>query len=405
MSRRTSDSNIEFHGEVASAIGTVQRRWGAIVEAVCGSGPRAQEVADRFGVYRKLGWQIWNVIYADDSRQAVKHLPNPRTFKVWREAASAKGVDAKMLARLEEAIEQFRKTASSHAPDRETFEMLVEGDGAADEETAAKWRKQSFTGNAYTWGVRAKVMLACAIIFPSARDLFFDMVRVQALIGMTRTRSNVRWPFAQFLVRDATGAQLPTGKRQPLRETAAVKETGVPLLEEYCSKPLPAVRRGAGHMGMVEDELLPGEIGSSGASDIVTGEIMREVGMCWTDKTGEVANFGTGVRTPSELLISDQLVHESLYPNVTRSLHVYGELMRPLSRDDRDRIPVPERIANLGKVIDGVGIADVPKYGAMVQDIFKQTGLNPAEFNVFRVRMRYPPIPVSVVVSSEMPVR
>ena len=75
----------EFHGEVAGAITNVRRRWGAIVEAVCGGSPRAQDVADRFGIYRKLGWQIWNVVYGDDAVAAIRHLPNPRTLKVWRE--------------------------------------------------------------------------------------------------------------------------------------------------------------------------------------------------------------------------------------------------------------------------------------------------------------------------------
>src|SRR5687767_3601949 len=85
-------SSRQFRGEVGTGIGNVRRRLGAIVESVCGGTPRAQDITDRFGVYRKLGWQIWNVVYADDALAAIKHLPNPRTLKVWHEAARKQGV-------------------------------------------------------------------------------------------------------------------------------------------------------------------------------------------------------------------------------------------------------------------------------------------------------------------------
>src|SRR5207237_2310426 len=136
---------------------------------------------------------------------------------------------------------------------------------------------------------------------PSAtREGFFDLVRIQGLIGLVRTRPNVRWPFAQLLVRDEDGSRRSFA-REPLAMTPAVKRTGVPLLEEYCSKPLPNVQRRPGNMGMVEDELLPGEVGQTGAADVITGEILREVAPALAEKKGETVHFGTGVRTPSEL--------------------------------------------------------------------------------------------------------
>src|SRR5689334_18130878 len=116
-----------FKGEVEAVINTVRRRLGAIVESVCGGSPRAQDITDRFGVYRKLGWQIWNVVYADDALAAIRHLPNPRTLKVWHDAARKQGVGDELLHRLDEAINQFHSSVKHHADDREMLEMLVEG--------------------------------------------------------------------------------------------------------------------------------------------------------------------------------------------------------------------------------------------------------------------------------------
>src|SRR5215212_2554745 len=120
--RRTAATIVppqQFRGEVGSGIGNVRRRLGAIVESVCGGSPRAQDITDRFGIYRKLGWQIWNVIYADDALAAIRHLPNPRTLKVWHDAARKQGVGDEMLGRLDEAISQFHSSVKNHADDRE----------------------------------------------------------------------------------------------------------------------------------------------------------------------------------------------------------------------------------------------------------------------------------------------
>jgi hypothetical protein len=111
------------------------------------------------------------------------------------------------------------------------------------------------------------------------------------------------------------------------------------------------------------------------------------------------------VRTPCELLISDLIVHRSMYPGAHRELFVFGELMTQLSRDDRDRLPVPETVQSLGRVTDGFATADVPHHTDLLHAAFGRAGLNPDDFDAFRVRMRYPPLPVSVIVRHEMPMR
>src|SRR4030095_10095080 len=146
-------------------------------------------------------------VYADDPLAAIRHLPNPRTLKVWHEAARKQGVGDELLRRLDEAIERFHSSVKNHADDREMLEMLVESQAdRLDEASTARWRRQAFPANACASGVRARSMLASVIITPSQkRDGYFDMVRIQGLLGLVRTRSNVRWPFAQLLIRDQQG--------------------------------------------------------------------------------------------------------------------------------------------------------------------------------------------------------
>ena len=393
----------DFNGEIALAVERLRLRLGAIIDSVCGGSPRAQDVTDRFGVHRKLGWQIWNVVYSDDPMAAVRFLPNARGIEVWRAAAARRGVPRDLLERLGEAVAQFDRTVRTHAQDREMLEMLVEAQGARPDEAAdVRWRKQAFTGNSFIWGVRAKRLLATVILHPSATAGHFDMVRLQGLVELVRTRANVRWPFAQSITMTEDGTvRAPT--RVPLDDSPVVRERGgVPLLEAFCSAPLPPVQRRVGENGMIEDELLPGPVGQSGASTVVTGELLRAVAPVRPTTAGEVALFGTGVRTPGELLVSDHVVHRDLWPGAPRELCVFGELISPTSQDERDRVPVPERLQHLGRGMERIRTADIPRYAELLELAFARTSWRPDEFDVYRVRMRYPPIPVSVMVRHPM---
>src|SRR5215207_5809722 len=137
--------------EIELVIADLRRNVAAAIEAVCGGSSRAQDVTDSFGIHRKLGWQLWNVAFADDPMAAVKFLPNARGLEVWSKSARLRGVPKELLDNVAETVSQFHQLIATHAEDREMLEMLVEargGDaGPPDEDTEARWRKQAFTGN------------------------------------------------------------------------------------------------------------------------------------------------------------------------------------------------------------------------------------------------------------------
>ena len=167
--------------------------------------------------------------------------------------------------------------------------------------------------------------------------------------------------------------------------------------------PLPPVQRRTSEIGMLEDELLPGPAGQTGASTVITAEIVRDVAPVAPSQPGEKALFGAGVRTPGEVLISDHFVHRELFPGVMRELCVFGELISNTTRDERDRIPVADKLQHLGRGLHRVRTAEVPRYADLLECVFQQTGWKAEDFDVYRVRMRYPPIPVSVMIRHEMP--
>jgi len=80
-------------------------------------------------------------------------------------------------------------------------------------------------------------------------------------------------------------------------------------------------------------------------------------------------------------------------------------LMTQLSRDERDRIPVPEKVQHLGNAADGIATAEIARYNDLLEMVFERAGLKAQDFEAYRVRMRYPPLPVSVLVRHPMPMK
>lgn len=406
--------SLAIHPDVAAALGfeadsratisEVREAFAAAIEAVCGGKPRAQDVATAFGLHRKLGWQVWNVAYADDSLLAIRLMPSDHGMDVWIAAARRAALPSDVLERLERAPAVFRELLAKHANDRETLELLTQSqDTISDEATEQRWRKQAFNGNSFVFGVRAKALLSAAFLHPSARPHYFDMVRVQGLIGFMRTRPNVRWPFAQSIVQSGADDHQRLPHREALMPSPDVPGGAVPLMREFCSQPPPAVQRRIGDSGLLEDEVLPGPVGQTGECTVVTGELIREVAPTYRTHDDEVAMFATGVRTPGELLICDHFVHRDLFPGVSRELRVYSELASTISRDERDRLPASEKLLHLGRGLGRVRTAELPRYGDILNYVFQRTGWRADEFDVFRIRMGYPPIPVSVMVRHDMP--
>lgn len=384
-----------FPKEIETSLEAVRDRSRALIDSVCGGTPRAKDVAERFRLHAKLGWQLWNVAYSNPL-VALRFLPNPHGIRAISEAAYSKGVPPEVVGRFVEAAEELDRVMGTHAEDREMFEMLVDAHEAASEEGEMRWRKQAFAGNSFTFGARAKCMLATGILYPSSTEGSFSMVRLHGLIDLVRTRAGVRWPFATLVVQHGNETRSP--RREPLDPSSRV----VPILPEYCSKPLPPIeRRTEGEM--ISDELLPGLVGLTGASTLFTGEILHDLGPIRSHKEGESAYFGTGCRTPAELLVSDHIVHRSLFPNARRELRVFSELVSVVTRDDRDQISVSETLQQLGSGLQRVRTADVPNYGELLEETFRRIGFDPEEFDIYRVRMRYPPIPASVMVKFPLP--
>jgi hypothetical protein len=395
-----------FEAEAAQVVAEIRELFAAVIESGVGRVRTAQEVSDGFKIQRKLGWQISKVAYGPDPLQAAHHIPTPRGLETWLRAAGAMNVGEDLLGSVREASGRFERLIEVHCEDRDKLGIMLGVVGkSVDARAEARLRRYAFQGNSYIFGVRAKTMLSLTILAPSRRKHYLDVARVQGLLGFVRNRADVQWLIAQTAAYSGAGRAALTPDREPLDPSTAGANQGVPLIGAYCSTPTPPVQRRPGGDGIVFDELLPGPVGQTAELDIVTGEVLRAIAPAHATHDGEVADFGPAVRTPSESLVCDLMVHRDLFGEVERTLRVYSQLFSPVSREKRDELVVSERIASLGAGLGRVHTPDVPRYARLAQDTMSGLGWDPDAFDVYRVHMKYPPVPVSVMFHQPLPPR
>jgi hypothetical protein len=394
-----------FEIEAQQVIARVRSAFGAILDSLPGHVARAHEVSKALGIHRKLGWQIANVVYEPDLFAAAHHIPGQASVRSFLAAATERRVNRELIASAEDAMADFDRLIEIHAGGRKALDMMLTGcAGDAAKKAHLAQRKAWFAAGSHIWGVQAKAQINANFLHPATRAGWFDLVYVNGLVRFRRTRSDVSWPIGLSKRTADDGATLTQPKREALEDTSA--SAGVPLVPQFCSGPLPPVRRRTLAGEFIRDELLPGPVGKTGALDCVTGEVWREIGPCYRTEHDWLWYASIPMRTPCEVVILDQFVHHDLFGPIQPEVHLYRDLLDgprlPVPQRPGDRMPLFESVQYLGKGISGIRTPDVPRYDEMVRYVFERLGWDPRRFDAFRVRMEYPPVPTTVTMESPL---
>ncbi|HYE62952.1 MAG TPA: hypothetical protein VD997_13230 [Phycisphaerales bacterium] len=394
-----------FEADTVQALAMVRATFSQLVEAKCPGNPSVSDIADTFGIHRKLAWQVGKVAYSADPFHAAKHMPSAKSTEVWLKAAARAGCETPVVESATAAATRFHSLAATHSRTEQEFEMLLESCTRADDAAHMKWRQQSFHGNSFVWGAHCKVLLSLSVLHPSAdKPHFFHIAQLRGLMGFRQTRQNVKWLVSASVVAD-DAAKANTGlQRMPLDPAAAGEHGGVPVIPRFCSNPMPKFsRRVVG--GMTYDEFVSGPIGQTGERTLVTGEVIRNLGAAHATEHDKVAHFGASVRIPAEVFHYDMFVHRSLFGPVQRELVMFSDLNSNIAFAPSDTLPIPERVQDLGR---GIGLAqtpDLPGYQELAASVFQLLGENPDEYELYRARVAYPPMPTSVMFRHPLPER
>lgn len=387
----------------------VQRLRTALAELLANVGAdptRSQDVARKLRLNRNLTWKISKIIRENDPAAAIPLVPGKEGLRIFLTKLQTAGATTEAIAAAEAAIAEFDRLVEVHSGDRETLELMLWNlSGEGDVQRIEAIRKQSFLGNSAIWGVQARAQLCINVIAPSDSPEWNDLAWVSGLVDFRRLRSDVAWPIASTRKTDDSGHVLPVGDIKPLDPTFA-GDHQAPLLGDFCSQPLPALRLETGTDGLLRYYVVEGPIGNTAAATCIIGIVGRRFVRRFRTAGDTIGEHIARLYTPTTLLIHDFFVHRDLHHAMSPGVFLYSQLPTgppyPAGGRDQGLLPFHESMQELGKPPDVV-TPELPTYGRMIEWILGQAGWDGRDFYGFRLRMRFPPTPTLAVFRYPLP--
>ncbi len=399
-----------FREDLRSAL---QGYRGSIIELLAAVGADAgkpQDLSRRFKLNKNLTWKLSKIAGSTDLYATVPHIPGAIGMEIFLRAMQDSGAPHDLVESARGAARDFEKVVTIHTGDRATLEIMVNGmlPSALKSDRDEQNRKLGFHGNSATWGVRARLQLALNLLAPNPDDRdTVDLVQVSGLDGFRRLRRDARWLLFRRERWSDDDPRPAKDEAQSLDPHYPV-EKGVPLMGDFCTKPIPAIDVVSGE-GEDQFELPPGPVGNAAAFTCIYGQIARKVGGVYAEHPGEYAEVGCNLTTPVQDFLFDLLVHRDLEWAMNPELVVYsrmdgGALHRSEWRS-RNLLQVEETVHDLGWGVGGLATPIHTAHTRLVRYVFYTLKWNGDDFRAFRFTMSYPPIPTVALFRSKLPVR
>jgi hypothetical protein len=381
-----------------------------VIESLPGDTHRAQELSRALGIDKTLSWRIANLVRVADPFEAAQHVPGTAGMRIFLRAAKKKNVPTELINATQHAVREFDQLVEIHATDRTSLEMMLSSRARKGRERVdLEHRRAAFRANSYLWGIQARAQLKTHILHPSAtNDTLFDVASVLGFVGLRRIRADVPWVVYRAKIADDDGIQRRVATREPIDGDSDQTADSVraPLLRDFCTHPLPQLRRVISPTGTVEFEIAEGEVGNTGAITCMLGEIARNAGPRFREEHNRFVELVASVMTPCESLVFDQIVHRDLVDMANAELAIYGALdgnTPPMTMDcHRFRLPVFEEVEPLGHGLNVLHTSAVPQYVDLIRHVLQRVGWREDDFTAYRAKLTFPPLSTSIVVRGEL---
>lgn len=264
--------------EVATALAALQD---ALRTSIFGIVPRdaggARAIGRGLRMGRATAWRCWTIASSQDLATILAALPGRRGMKSILDALARAGDDLEGLDRIESSWNTLHETMRSHGFDATSLRSLAStvGESAFSETEAVRLRRSAFRGNASTYGIRTRLLVAAQLFVPRGPSLDLAAMILHDEVSPLRSLD-------PLLVH--TGIGKDAG---PMRETEGASLEGDPrtgpLLPRLCTP-------GCLERGIVKATDTPGEVLlipdaiDEGGVRIAIGETMRDVGSPWAEE-------------------------------------------------------------------------------------------------------------------------
>ncbi len=402
-SAHASSPESSFESEVRAVIADLRHA----VLAALGDQPDAAirapaELSRDLGLDTKLGWKLHWMLSNEDPFAAALFVPGRAGIGLIAEGLDRAGADRKSVDAVRKAGEAFHACVTRHADNRAGFDVLLSAQ-STEERSTIEHRKLAFQGIRSVWGIECVANLMTYVLHPSASGDEIDVALLRGIIGCQRLRRDVPWRVARMTVRKTEGVE--SGFRREavdpsLRGTDPGEE--IPLLKAYCSDPPPAIERAPSTLGAVEYMLGPGPVGKRGRFDLVMGEVSRSLKSRYVEDGEDPLRTRFALRIPAQQAVFDVFMHRDLFSRARPRVSIVSDLFAGIAGPSvpvDDELPGPPELEVLRAHPTELAVEAFPRFADAVDEALGTLGWAPESFDVFRVRMPYPPVPTTLVMS------
>ncbi|RNC82368.1 MAG: hypothetical protein ED559_11480 [Phycisphaera sp.] len=381
-----------------------------VMRGVAAGGSQSRDLESALGLDRTLAWKVSSAASCSFPFDVARHIPGKSAIKILTKAGKRKGLSPEVLGRVESAYADYEQLVKVHAGDRATLEMMLCSYSERERKSVDRdYRKAGYRSNSYTLGVQAKIVYRTYILnMNESSDSMFDLVSLRGIVGLRRIRSNAPWIVHRQRIVDDQGTAIRLGGTRPIDETVGTEECDltVPWMREFCTQPLPNVRRVYTDDERMHMEILEGRVGETGRSNYVLGEFVSGAGPSERSDNNNSVELALKADMPIERIMFDQIVHRALFSGMEPAVSVYSEMTGATapkcSQEGRYALPIFDRVECLGAGLASVHVAEIPDYTAVLRRSFDSMGWNPDHFVAHRFTLEYPPIPSVIVLETPL---
>ncbi len=365
----------------------------------------SQRLSSICGLNKNLAWKVSKLIQTEDPAIAIQQMPGSSGISIFLRSMERAGAKKELLGMAREAVKHFEELIKLHSGDRATLEMMGSALSTSGRQQRDEYhRKLLFQGGSYVWGAQARVMVKVGVVGPGKEDGLLDFLSLSALVGFRRLRPDVSWTMAARRARHDDGKAMFPPTPEPIDPRCAGEEDA-PLMLDYCSGPVPSLRRVVDATG-ISFELPEGPVGNTGAITCVTGTIQRGIPY-YRSPSNDLGEHRAMCDLPAELLLFDLYMHNSFTFALPPRMAFYSDLSPygtyPGRGREFNRLPIHEELQDLGCGPLPVATPDVASYNQMVQSMFDRVAWSPTDFHGYRVKIAYPACPASIVLRYNLP--
>lgn len=399
----------ELYGSPDAILGVlflVRETLTELIASVGADPAKTRDTARRLDLSNNYVWPVSRFINAEDILTAGSEVIDRVKFEKICDACEAKGAPQHLVTQARLAIDKFEEVITVSAGDRQSFSLLLTGLGFEDVTARQEsTRKLAFLSNSSLWGVQCRLSFKTVIFAPCEEDpRFVDAIRVFGMVDFRRLRS-VPWPLYRMHGYHDDGTLRP-GTGIPIEKTD--ESSGrVPLLREFCSQPLPDLRSVKRDYGRRFD-LCEGPIGNAGLlTCVIADRLVKWQPVYSVPQKNEFMGAMFDLVTPLENMLFDVYLAKSLPLSGPPECTLLDRLTAPRGIDPENdsvrQLPLSNRVLRLGPGLSGSASAHYPRYAALMEHVFHQTGLDPTDYRGYRLSIRYPQIPTAADLQWRLP--